>query len=492
MSTHFPALQVVIPLLFAAVIFLLNNARIAFVVSVAVSWVCFAIAIQLLLQVNDGTVIEYAFGGWEPPWGIAYNVDRLNAFVLVIVSGIAAVMFPFSWDSIRAEIPESLHVLFYTALLLCLAGLLGMTITGDAFNFFVLLEISSLATYTLISLGKDRRSLTAAFQYLIMGTIGGTFILLGVGLLYTLTGTLNMADLAERIVPLQESRTLQAAFAFLVVGIGLKLAMFPLHLWLPGAYATAPSVVSAFLAATATKVAVYALLRFLFTVFGAKFAYGEMHVELMFVSLALVSVLFASIIAVLQRGIKRMLAYSSLAQIGYMLLGIGLANVSGLTATLLHLFNHALMKGVLFLVLAMVFYRTGGSSIRHMAGLGKQMPWTMAAFVIGGFSIIGVPLTVGFISKWYLILASIERGWWPVTAVILIASLIAVMYIWRVVEAAYFKERPTDMPTVSEAPLSLLVPTWILVAANIYFGINASFTAGIAQSAAQVLLGGFK
>ena len=126
-----------------------------------------------------------------------------------------------------------------------------------------------------------------------------------------------------------------------------------------------------------------------------------------------------------------------------------------------------------------------------MTGLGRQMPWTMAAFVVGGLSLIGVPLTVGFISKWYLILASIERGWWPVTAVILIASLIAVVYIWRVVEAAYFKQRPTDLPTVSEARLSLLVPTWILVAANIYFGMNASFTAGIAESTAQSLLGAY-
>ena len=490
MGEHLPALQVVIPLLFAPVIFLLNHARIAWLVSTAVSWVCFAIAITLLLQVSDGSVLQYAFGGWEPPWGIAYNVDRLNAFVLVIVSGIAAVIFPYSWESIRKEIPESLHVLFYTALLLCMAGLLGMTITGDAFNLFVLLEISSLATYTLISLGKDRRSLTASFQYLIMGTIGGTFILIGVGLLYMLTGTLNMADLAERIAPLHDSRTLQAAFAFLVVGIGLKLAMFPLHLWLPGAYSTAPSVVSAFLAATATKVAVYTLLRFLFTIFGAKFTYEAMNAELLFVPLALIAILFASIVAVFQRGVKRMLAYSSVAQIGYMLLGIGLANVDGLTASMLHLFNHALMKGALFLTLGIVFYRTGGSSLRHMTGLAKQMPWTMAAFVIGGLSIIGVPLTVGFISKWYLILASIERGWWPVTVVILLASLIAVVYIWRIVEAAYFKPRPDNLPPVKEAPLSLLIPTWTLVLANLYFGINATFTAGIARDTATMLLGG--
>ncbi len=491
MTEQLPALQVVIPLLIAPVIFLLNHARTAWLAGVAVSWVSLLISILLLMQVLESGPIQYEFGGWEPPWGIAYNVDKLNAFVLLIVSGIAAVIFPFSWQSIQREIPAKLHVLFYTALLLCFAGLLGMTITGDAFNLFVLLEISSLATYTLISLGKDRRSLTAAFQYLVMGTIGSTFILIGVGLLYMLTGTLNMADLAVRLDDLQDSsRTLQAAFAFLVVGIGLKLAMFPLHLWLPGAYSTAPSVVSAFLAATATKVAVYALLRFLFTVFGADFTYDLMHVDYLFVPLAVISILFASLVAVFQSGLKRMLAYSSVAQIGYMLLGIGLANEHGLTATLLHLFNHALMKGALFLAVAMIFFRTGGSSMRYLAGLGQQMPWTMAAFVIGGLSLIGVPLTVGFISKWYLILASIERGWWPITAVILIASLIAVVYVWRVVEMAYFKQRPADLPAVKEAPLGLLIPTWILVLANLWFGINATMTAGIAQSTAKILLGG--
>ena len=490
MTEHFPALQVVIPLLFAPIIFLLNHARTAWLIGTAVSWVSLWISLTLLFAVADGSVLHYAFGGWEPPWGIAYAVDRLNALVLVIVSGIAALIFPFSWASIQREIPAKLHVLFYTALLLCFAGLLGMTITGDAFNLFVLLEISSLSTYTLISLGKDRRSLTAAFQYLIMGTIGATFILIGVGLLYMLTGTLNMADLAERIGSLHDSRTLQAAFAFLVVGIGLKLAMFPLHLWLPGAYSTSPSVVSAFLAATATKVAVYSLLRFLFTIFGAHFTYAEMHIDQLLIPLSVIAILFASVVAVFQRGVKRMLAYSSVAQIGYMLLGIGLANQDGLTATLLHLFNHALMKGVLFLAVAMVFYRTGGSALRYFSGLGRQMPWTMAAFVVGGLSIIGVPLTVGFISKWYLLLGSIERGWWPVVVVILLASLIAAIYIWRVVETAYFKERPADLPAVTEAPLSLLVPTWCLVLASIYFGINARMTAEIAGSAAAVLLGG--
>lgn len=490
MEMHLPVLQVIVPLLSAAICFLLGRGKLPWMFATLVSWVTFAISILIAIQVSDGSTLQYELGGWEPPWGISYNVDQLNALVLVIVSGIAAVVFPYALRSVEREIAPEQHGLFYTAMLLCFAGLLGITITGDAFNVFVLLEISSLSTYTLISLGKDRRALTSSLQYLIMGTIGATFILIGIGLIYALTGTLNMADLAERIPQIESSRTLQAAFAFIVVGFGLKLAMFPLHLWLPNAYAFAPSVVSAFLAATATKVAVYALLRFLFDVYDVSFTYEAMQVQYLLVPLATVAILFASIVAIFQNDVKRMLAYSSVAQIGYMLLGIGLANATGITATLLHLFNHALMKGALFLALGAVCYRVGRTSIQQMAGLGQQMPWTMAAFVVGGLSIIGVPLTAGFISKWYLILGTLENGWWPLTGAILIASLLAVIYIWRVVEVAYFRERPEGAPDVKEAPLSLLLPTWVLAAANIYFGVQTDFTVSFAKGAAASLLGG--
>jgi multicomponent Na+:H+ antiporter subunit D len=443
----------------------------------------------LLWQVKDGEVIRYAFGDWIAPWGIEYVVDRLSAYVLLIVSLIGALVIPYSRRSVEREIDASLHPLFFSLLLLCLAGLLGMAITGDAFNLFVLLEISSLSTYTLISLGKDRRALTAAYQYLIMGTIGATFFIIGVGLLYMMTGTLNMSDLAERIDALEQKRTVQTAFAFITVGLALKLAMFPLHLWLPNAYTFAPSVVTAFLAATATKVALYAMIRFIYTVFGAEFTFSAMHLEWLLLPLAAAGVLVTSIAAVFQHDIKRMLAYSSVAQIGYMLLGIAMANITGLTAGLLHMFNHAMMKGALFLALGAVVYRIGSTDIDEIAGIARQMPLTMAAFLVGGLSLIGVPLTVGFLSKWYLILAAIERGWWPVVVLVLFTSLIAVVYIWRVVEAAYFRERPATASVVTEAPASLLIPIWILVFANLYFGIDTSLTTGLAGDAARALFG---
>ncbi|MFQ6023038.1 MAG: monovalent cation/H+ antiporter subunit D family protein [Acidiferrobacterales bacterium] len=490
MEQHLPALQVVVPLLSAPLCVLLNNARLAWGLSLAASWAALIIAGLLLQQVLTTGTLSYEIGGWAAPWGIEYRIDPVNAFVLLIVAAIGAVMLPFAARSVASEIPERRITLFYTAYLLCFAGLLGIAATGDAFNLFVFLEISSLSSYILISLGRDRRALTAAFQYLVMGTIGATFILIGVGLLYMMTGTLNMADLTQRLPAVADTRTVRAALAFLTVGISLKLALFPLHLWLPNAYAYAPSMVTAFLAATATKVAVYMLLRFLFTVFGVAFSFEAMLLNLILLPLALVAVFSASIVAIFQDDLKRMLAYSSVAQIGYMILGISFASFTGLTAGILHLFNHALMKGALFLALGCVVYRLGSARLSDVAGLGRRMPWTFAAIVVGGLSVIGVPLTVGFISKWYLILAALEDGLWWVAALVLVGSLMAIVYIWRVVEAAFFQPVPRVGPRRQEAPLSLLLPTWILIGANIYFGIHTDLTVGVAQRAAESLLRG--
>jgi multicomponent Na+:H+ antiporter subunit D len=303
------------------------------------------------------------------------------------------------------------------------------------------------------------------------------------------TGTLNMLDLHERLPILMESRTVRSGFAFIIVGASLKLALFPLHLWLPNAYTYAPSSVTALLAATATKVGAYILLRFLFTIFGIEFSFGTLHADKVMMTAASVAIIIGSLIAIRQENIKRMLAYSSIAQIGYIALGIGLASVTGMTAGILHLFNHALMKGALFLALGCVAYRVGLVTVDSVAGLGRRMPWTFAAFTAGGLSLIGVPLTTGFISKWYLVLAAFEKGWWPIAVLVLIGSLLALVYVWRVVESAYFRPMSKTGRNIKEAPLAMLVPTWILVLANIYFGTNTNLTVGSANESAKMLLG---
>jgi len=487
-AAHFPALQVVLPLLTAPLCVLLRGARLAWLLALGASLAAFAISVLLLMDVLAGGPITYALGHWMPPWGIVFVVDSLNAFMLLIVSGIGAVVMLFAPKSVKRELGTDRAYLFYTAYLLCLAGLLGVAITGDAFNLFVFLEISSLSTYILISLGNDRRALYAAYQYLILGTIGATFYLIGVGLLYQVTGTLNMADLASRLGGVEGLRGVRVALAFLTVGISLKLALFPLHLWLPNAYTYSPSVVSAFLAATATKVAIYVLLRIFFSVFGEEFSFGAMPLGHILMTLAILAMFTASTVAIFQNNVKRMLAYSSVAQIGYMILGIGMASVAGVQAGILHLFNHALMKGGLFLAMGCVAYRVGSTRLRDIDGLGRLMPWTAAAFVAGGLGLIGVPLTAGFVSKWYLVTAALDKGSWAVALLIVLSSLLAVVYVWRVVERMYF--RPAAAEAVrQEAPLSLLLPAWILIGANIYFGIDAEMSVTVARRAAETLMG---
>ncbi|MBL4616005.1 MAG: monovalent cation/H+ antiporter subunit D family protein [Magnetovibrio sp.] len=484
-------LLVVVPLLAAPVCVLLRSPSGAWSVATAVSWAVFGISIKLLLTVLEHGQAVYRIGGWDAPWGIEYVLDPLGAFVVLIVAGIGAVTMPYAKRSVEKEIRKDRIYLFYTMLLLCLSGLLGITVTGDAFNLFVFLEISSLSTYVLISMGQDRRALTAAFRYLIMGTIGATFYIIGVGLMYQVTGTLNFADLKTIMPAVIETRTILAALAFLTVGISLKLALFPLHMWLPNAYTFAPSVVTAFLAATATKVSVYVLLRIIFTVFGDVDIFASFPLQPVLIAMALAAMFLASLSAIWQENVKRMLAYSSIAQIGYIVLGIALATEAGLSGGIVHMFNHALMKGTAFFAIGAVIYATGAVTLKDLEGIGKRMPVTMAAFVIAGLGLIGVPLTPGFISKWQLVTAALELDMWPLAALILLSSLLAVIYVWRVFEVAYLREPAITADKPADVPLSMLVPIWTLAGAAIYFGANGTFTLDLADTAARHLMGGF-
>ena len=483
---HLSILLVVVPLLAAPITAILPRPRIAWLLTLLITWSCLLLAIWQLQIVLAGNTISYDLGGWAPPWGIEYRIDTLNAFIAVIVAATAAITLPYALRSVEQEIVPQHIPLFYTAFLLCLTGLLGITLTGDIFNLFVFLEISSLSSYALISMGRQRQALTAAFQYLVMGTIGATFLLIGIGLIYSETGTLNMLDLAERLPSVFEHRTVHTAFAFIMIGVALKLALFPLHLWLPNAYTFAPTVITIFLAATATKVAIYVMLRMVYTVFSIGFA-EDTPLNEMFMLLGVIGVLMASFYAIYQTNSKRLLAYSSVAQIGYMVLGIGFGSVLGLTATVVHIFNHALMKAALFMAVGALIYRVGSSRLQDWHGLGRQMPWTFAALVIAGLSLIGLPGTAGFISKWYLVAAAVEQHNWLIAVIILVGSLLAVVYVWKMVEVLFFRDANTTTEVIREAPLLLLVPTWLLVLANLYFGFNTELTVDIARTAASML-----
>lgn len=490
---HSPLLAIVIPLLSAPLCMLFGNRNIAFVISILASAAAFALSVTLLYWVKDGSVLSYHIGGWAPPLGIEYRVDTANAFVLLIVSAMGLLTLPYARTSVADEIDENHHTLFYACYMLCFTGLMGVTVTGDAFNVFVFLEVSSLSTYVLVALGakKDKRALSAAYDYLVLGTIGATFFVIGLGFIYMATGTLNLVDLSQRLGPLSDNRTVRAGLALIVIGMGLKVAIYPLHRWLPGSYTYSPSAISVFLASTSTKVALYVIIRFVFSVYSPQFNFVAVTIQYVILPLALIAMFAAAFVAAYQINIKRMLAYSSVSQIGYMLLGLSLLNIEGVSGAFVHMFNHAMTKGALFMAVGAIVYRTGSALLPNMAGLGKQMPWTSAAIVVGGLSLIGIPSTAGFVSKWVLMSASFERDWWLVALLIVGSSLIAVVYVWRVVEVLYL-QTPQEGAVVKEAPLALLVPTWILIVATVWFGLHADFAIGFATTAAENLMqGGF-
>jgi len=487
MTHHLAILQVVLPLIAAPICSLINHGKACWLFATTVAWLVFAMSLTLFLDVQTGGSIRYEIGGWQPPWGIEYHIDALAAFVLLLVSAMAAITLSAFQRSIAIEIPKHKQGLFYTAFLLCLTGLLGIVATGDAFNIFVFLEISSLSAYALIALGRDRRALTASFEYLIMGTIGATFILIGIGLLYMQTGTLNIADLQARIPEISHLHSVHAAFAFFTIGIFLKLALFPLHHWLPGAYAYAPSAVSTFLAATATKVALYLLYRVFYTVFGFEFSFEVLQLHYILMPLSILAIIISSLNAIFQQDVKKMLAYSSLGQIGYMTLGISLLSDVGLIASILHLFNHAFIKGALFMTMACFLFRTPSMRLDDLNGAGRTMPWVGMAFVLGGLGLIGIPLTSGFISKWFLVSAVIEQGHWWLVAIIVFSSLLALIYVWRVVEHLFFRE-PSAALVANKQPIGALLPfTWIVLLSTLYFGINSDFPVQAAKAAAKAL-----
>jgi multicomponent Na+:H+ antiporter subunit D len=479
LTTNSPVL---IPLLFLASAMLMpliawkRNSR-AWPFAMLVSLASVAISVYNVYKViQHGGPVHYRLGDWMPPIGIEYVLDYLSAFVMLVINAVALLVLLHAKQIVSRELPGK-EMPYFGAALLMLCGFNGIVITGDLFNLYVFLEISSLSLYGLIAVG-DRKSPVAAFRYLIMGTIAASFYLLGVGFLYIMTGSLNMADVKAILPTMLDQPPIIIALALMILGMGIKMALFPLHNWLPDAYTHAPSTTSAIVAPTGTKVASYVLLRVMFFVFGLSMVTQVVPVAKVITWLAAIGIIYGSIMAIAQKELKRMLAYSSVAQVGYIGLGIGLANPMGLVGAVLHILNHAFMKGCLFLVAGNLRFKLGHSDIsRFSDSIRKKMPWTMAAFTIAALSMVGLPPMAGFFSKWYLALGTIKNSNWLFLAVILISSLLNAVYFFRVLEKVYMRKpgapKSTELENEDrdEVGASMLFPTLVMAAGLIVLGI---------------------
>lgn len=436
-------------------------------------------SILVLLRVLTQGAYSYTVGNWKPPYGIELLVDPLSALMLLLISAVALIASASALKSAEKELPGREH-LFFTLYLILIAGLYGLVLTADAFNLYVLLEITSITSYGLIAMGKGRAPL-ASFNYIIMGSIGACFYLLGVGYLYILTGSLNMADIAVLLQGLYGTAAVATAFAFVLVGLGVKMAFFPLHGWLPNAYSLAPTGAGTMIAPLMTKVTIYLMIRVILNVFTP--AYAFLHspaVQSGIVWVAAGSILCASALALGQRDLRRMLTYIIVAEVGYMVGGVWLANANGLTGAILHIVNDALMTLCLMLAVAAISYRLGGTGFDRLQGIYRKMPVTMAAFTVGAFSMIGVPPTAGFFSKWYLILGGIDAGQWGFVAALVISSLVNAVLFFRIIEIGFFfapgeahgHGHDGHHQEVREAPAQMLQPLVFAAIALIVVGLS--------------------
>lgn len=399
-----------------------------------------------------GNNAVYEMGKWRAPLGVVLVLDGLSAFMLLTISVIS---FMATLYSVKYMERYTSKLRYYSLFLLMVAGMNGVALTGDIFNLFVFMEIAAIASYALVGFGCQHEELEASFKYLVLGSIASTFILFAIALLYGLTGTLNMADMANKLTG---GNLVLFSLALFIMGFGLKAALVPFHAWLPDAHPSAPAPISAMLSGVVIKaLGVYAMARVIFNVFGL----SDVASEVLLI-LGTVSMLVGSFLAIGQWDIKRLFAYSSISQIGYVVLGIGLGTPLGILGGLFHLINHAVFKSLLFLNAGSVEYATGTRRLDRMGGLSQKMHVTGFTSMIASLSISGVPPFNGFWSKLIIIWACIQAGH-PVYALwATLTGIITIAYYMKVQRYGFLGKLGDAWQNVREVPGLMRVVMLIL------------------------------
>ncbi len=496
-SVHLPVLVTVLPLPVALVLPLLKrrwSAAIAGPVSVTILLVSTVAAAVSLASVIAHGAYRYTFGGWTSAIGVEFVVNEYTAVMALLFTVTALLITVYALREARSDVQPGVTGGYFTLILVTVFSMVGLAYTNDLFNLYVFMEVLSISSCAIVTINGHKDNLYAGLKYLIIGTVGSITILLGMAMLYMVSGTLNISMNGEVMTRLwvQYPVNVRIALVLILVGFGIKAAVFPMHTWLPGAHSVAPAPSSAILSALVVKAYIVGALKVLFVGFGTETLLST-FVPPALVWVGLAAMLAGSGLALGQQKVKRILAYSTVAHIGFIVLGIGLFTETGLTVALFHVIAHALLKTGLFLSAGAVIHRTGKQFVGEYAGVGYRMPLTMLVFTTCALGMIGIPGTNGFISKWYLIVAAAEAGRPIVLPFILLSSFMNALYYIPIVTRAFIQRSTAEDHVMrrDEIPWSTRLPLTVIALLVVTTGLFPNAVMGIVRVSAVQLLGGF-
>ena len=437
-------------------------------------------SISSIMLFNDiktnGDTLHYFFGGWEAPFGIGieYAVDHLNALMILLIYVVSFFAFIYSLKSVQFEIPQSKHTYYYTLYFLLIAGLVGITITGDAFNLYVLFEICALSSYSLLALG-GRRAYLATFFYLLIGSIGACFYLIGIAYLFIKTGTLNMGHLFSLIPAVYLAKSILIGFIFINVGLFIKMALFQLHSWLPNTYSVAPISTTCLLAPLGTKLSLYILMRFYFNVFSPEFVYDVLNIQSAMVWLATIAIIIGSVYSIYHTNYLKIITFIVVAEIGYIFGGIWIGHQDSIMGAIYHILADSLMTMSLFMVAGTILFYLKSDSVSTFSKTFRQLPVTSIALIVVFASIVGIPPTSGFFSKFYLIKGAFQMGYYHYIVALLVSSLTAVFLFFRFFEAYFFPTQDLEPVSTIKESKRFTIPLLSISASIILLGLTANY-----------------
>ena len=471
MNYHLPALLFLLPL-FAAIampVVCLKHREWSRPISLAVLSAMAVVSVLNLNSVIQHGEVRYAFSGWAPPLGIEWVADGLASVVLVALSLLGLLSLIFAGPTSPRDLGGRV-VHFYVLVLLLVAALTGIAFAGDLFNLFVFLEVGAIASYGLVGVAGGQ-ALFAAFRYLLFGTLGASLYLLGVSYFYAASGTLNMADMAEQLPHLLTSKAVVGGLLFMFIGLGIKMALVPFHVWLPDAYTYAPESISPILAALVTKVALLGWIRIIYWVLGAKVILYDIPVLVLVGVLGTLAAVIGAVLALMARNIKTMFAYGGISHIGIILIGVTQGNKTGFAGGVFYLLNDAVMQAALFFLAGVAVFQYGVRTVEELGQIGNQAPWLTGSLIVIALGMIGLPPTGGFFGKWYIILGALEAHNYVAVAAVVLSTLITLAYFVKLFEAMFRRTPSRSDVQQSEIPLSCKLSLGVTSASIVILGL---------------------